>query len=243
MDKALPYYLEAVKYSEDDGDLEAISTISVNIGEIYFNQDKLTDALFYFEKSRAALEEGKHYYALPYTLSSIGKVYARQGDFSNAIEFQTSAVKMASANNFEFEKAFALTKLGDSYREAKLYQKALKAFFEAKDVAEKTGSKESNHILEGLVATYSSLGDFKNAFRYHAMLSELKDNLYTEDNAKTIQRFQLEFETQRPGRRRRRRPQEVRVRHLGKHSEHRQPSGVQRRGWPSEYFSSNLQSC
>lgn len=197
MSKALPYYLDALKYSEADGDKEAIGTISVNIGEIYFNQDKLTEALMYFEKSRLALEEGQFYHALPYTLSFIGKVYARQMNFTRAIAVQTRAVEMASMNNFKVEEAFALANLADTYRELGDFKNALKRYFEAKDIAEKFASREMKHIFEGLVATYAALGDFGNAFRYQTMLGNLKDNLYTEDNAKTIQRFQMEFETEK----------------------------------------------
>jgi len=197
MDKALPYYLDAVKYSEEDGDKEAIGTISVNIGEIYFNQNKLEEALLYFEKSKTALEEGKFYLSLPYTLSFIGKVHARKKDFAKAIDFQTSAVQMASVNNFQFEKVFALANLGDTYRELKDYRKALRIFLEARQLAETVGSKEIRHILEGMVATYSAMGDFRNAFHYQTLLAEIKDKLYTEDNTKTIQRFQMEFETEK----------------------------------------------
>lgn len=197
MDKALPYYLEAVKYSEKDGDKEAIGTISVNIGEIYFNQNKLEDALLYFEKSRTALEEGQFYLSLPYTLSFIGKVHARKKQFARAIEFQTSAVRMASVNNFQFEKVFALANLGDTYRDLKDYGKALKTFSEARHLAETVGSKEIKHILEGMVSTYSAMGDYKNAFHYQTLVAETKDRLYTEDNTKTIQRFQMEFETEK----------------------------------------------
>lgn len=197
MDKALPYYLEALKFSEEDGDQEAIGTISVNIGEIYFNQNELEKALIYFEKSRTALAGGNFYFSLPYTLSFIGKVYARKKDYPKAIAVQTEAFEMASSHNYEGEKVIALAHLGDTYLELKSYPKALKTFLDAKKIADTIGSKEIRHILEGLVATYSSLGDFKNAFRYQTLLGELKDNLYTEDNAKTIQRFQMEFETEK----------------------------------------------
>lgn len=197
MDKALPYYHEALEYSEEDGDKEAIGTISVNIGEIYFNQGKLTEALFYFEKSRIALENGQFYYALPYTLSFIGKVYAKQKNFAKSIDVQISAVRMASLNNFKVEEAFALANLADTYRDIKEYKKALNGYFEAKAIAESVASREIKHILEGLVATYAALGDFSDAFRYQTMLADLKDKLYTEDNAKTIQRFQMEFETEK----------------------------------------------
>lgn len=197
MDKALPYYLDAVKYSEEDGDKEAIGTISVNIGEIYFNQNKLEEALLYFEKSKSALEIGEFYLSLPYTLSFIGKVYARKKDFAKAVDYQTSAVRMASVNNFQFEKVFALANLADTYRDLKDYRNALRIFTEARELAETVGSKEIRHILEGMVSTYSAMGDFKSAFHYQTLLAETKDRLYTEDNTKTIQRFQMEFETEK----------------------------------------------
>ncbi|MEO5602088.1 MAG: adenylate/guanylate cyclase domain-containing protein [Cyclobacteriaceae bacterium] len=197
MDKALPYYLEAVKYSEEDGDQEAIGTISVNIGEIYFNQSQLDKALYYFDRSRVAFEEGHFYNSLPYTLSFIGKVYAKKKDFTKAIKLQTDAVQMASFHNYQFEKVFALANLADTYRDLKDYEKALKTYFDAKELAETVGSKEIKHILEGLVATYSSLSDHKNAFHYQTILGGIKDNLYTENNAKTIQRFQVEFDTEK----------------------------------------------
>ncbi|MEX1241667.1 MAG: adenylate/guanylate cyclase domain-containing protein [Cyclobacteriaceae bacterium] len=197
MDKALPYYLEALQFSEQDGDQEAIGTISVNIGEIYFNLNQLDEALTYFEKSRAALAGGNFYFSLPYTLSFLGKVHAKKEDFPKAIEFQTRAFQMASLHNYEFEKVFTLANLADTYLDTKDYKKALKTYLEAKQIAEAVSSKEIKHILEGLVSTYSALGDFKNAFQFQAALAEIKDNLYTEDNAKTIQRFQMEFETEK----------------------------------------------
>ena len=50
-DKALYYYLQALPLCEELGNKDGLGGISVNVGDIYFKQNKDEKALFYFNKA------------------------------------------------------------------------------------------------------------------------------------------------------------------------------------------------
>ena len=197
-EKALSYYLDAVKIMEGIQNNQVIGTIYLNIGEIYLIKNDLPNALLYFTKSREQFEQNQDNYSLLYSLTYLGKVYAEQKDFKRAIDFISEAHELAIQNKYELESALCLQSLGDTHLKMKDYSKAISFFDQAQQIDERIGAvKELKNVYEGFASAYASLGDYRKGFEYQQKLAALKDNLFSEENAKTIQRFQIEFDVEK----------------------------------------------
>jgi serine phosphatase RsbU (regulator of sigma subunit)/Tfp pilus assembly protein PilF len=196
-DIALGYNLSALPLSEKLGNNDAIGTVSVNLGEIYFHRESYDTALYYYEKSLNAFRKSNSG-NVPYTLTNIGKVYMKRGDFQKAIEFQQEAYRIAESSNAKLEMTSTLLGLAGTYREAGRMRSAVESYDRARRIAEEIGAKnELKQAFEGLAASYSLLKDYASAFKFQALLTDIKDTLYVAANEKKIQFRQLNYELEK----------------------------------------------
>lgn len=190
-DLALEYYLQAIPLSEKIGDNDAIGTASLNIGEIYLERGDYTTALSYFEKSLKALEPSGNIF---YSLNNIGKVYAKRGDLNNAIKFQTDAYEKAKKVDARLDMARSLLGLADTYIQQKNYRAALNSFNEAKSISMEIGSNyELRDSYKGLARSFAEVADFKNAYKFQSLLTDIKDTLFNTANEKKLELIQLNY--------------------------------------------------
>ena len=191
-DLALDYYLRAIPISENIGDNDAIGTACMNIGEIYFERGDYTTALSYFERSLDALKQSGNIF---YPLNNIGKVYAKRGDFKKAIEFQTDAYEKAKKVDAKLDMSRTMLGLADTYILQKKFKAAINSFNQAKSLAEEVGSNyELRDSYQGLARSFAELADYKNAYIYQSLLTEIKDTLFNTANEKKLELIQLNYD-------------------------------------------------
>ena len=173
--------------------MEAIGTISVNIGDIYFSMGDNKNALFYLEKSLEAYRKSSGDVA--YTLNTMGKVYTKQGDFDLALQYQNEAYQNARNSDNKLEEARALLGLANTYKKKNNSALALAYYTKAQAIAKDIGSnQELKDSYEGLALLYSKMGDYKNAFKNQQLLTAIRDTLYNSETDKRIAGLQLSFD-------------------------------------------------
>jgi len=196
-DIALKYNLSALPLSERLRDNDAIGTVSVNLGEIYFQNKSYDTALYYYDKSLNAFRKSNAG-NVPYTLTNIGKVYMKRGEFQKAIEFQEEGYKIAEQSNARKDMTSTLLGLAGTYLEAGKLKPAIEEYNKALRVAEEIGAKdELKQVYEGLASSYSSMADYARAFKFQTLLTNIKDTLYVAANDKKIQSLQFNFELEK----------------------------------------------
>ncbi|MEO8794788.1 MAG: adenylate/guanylate cyclase domain-containing protein [Daejeonella sp.] len=190
--KALNYYLKALPIFEKLKDDDALGTVNTNIGEIYFENGKDSLALIYFKKSLIAYKDSEN---MPYALNSIGKVYAKGGDFEEAISSHTRALGLAEklSNKMDITQSLiglanSTLSIGDERQAITFYKKAELL---AKELKSLTDLKE---IYGGLAVANSALQNYQDAFNYQARLSGIKDSLYNIESDKRIAGLQFDFD-------------------------------------------------
>lgn len=193
-DLSLEYNLSALPLSEKIGNNDAIGTVCVNIGEIFFFRESYDTALFYYEKSLNAFRKSNSG-NVPYTLTNIGKVYMKRGDFKKAIEVQQEGYEIAKQSGAKLEMTATLLGISETYSAAGNIKSAIKTYIEARETAEELGAKkELRQAYEGLSSSYAKLSDYANAFKYQTLLTNIKDTLYITANNNKIQFLQLNYE-------------------------------------------------
>jgi tetratricopeptide (TPR) repeat protein len=89
----------------------------------------------------------------------------------------------------------ALKSLGDTYFKQGDYHSALNSYKEAESIAFVIpANKELNDAYSGIAATYSNMGDFKNAYKYQKLFSSLSDTLNNQVLADKLTTLQTNFE-------------------------------------------------
>jgi class 3 adenylate cyclase/lipopolysaccharide biosynthesis regulator YciM len=196
LNKAVDYYLKALPMSESLKNNEAIGTITVNLGEIYLSKGYADSALIYFQKSLEAYQGSEN---IPYTLNDIGKVYQLRKDYQTAIKYHQQAFDISQKLNAKVDMGQSLLNLGDTYMSQGNTSEAID-YYKRSEVILKEISN-ANYDLEkaykGLAYAYSSIDDFRNAFRYETLFTGVKDSLYNLGISKKIQSLQLNFDIQK----------------------------------------------
>jgi class 3 adenylate cyclase len=190
-DMALDYFRKALSISVEISDLEAIGAVASNIGEIFSQKENYDSALFYFEKSLTAYEEGGSGNAA-YALNNIGTVYLKWNEFDMAIRYHNNAFELAERINNKLHMAQSLVGLGNAYNRQRDYRQALSPFTEGEVIAKEVGAtKELQDIYRGLALAYAQLADYSNAFSYQTLLTDVNLELYNAENDKKIERLQF----------------------------------------------------
>ena len=192
--KALGFFLKALFISEGTGDNNIIGSVAVNLGDIYNDMNKYDSALYYYNQSMKAFSNTIN---IPYPLRGIGLVYAKKGDFKNAIKYNEQSYQMASQFDSKLAMTQSLIALGDIYLKIEDYPSALFSYKGADSIAGIIPAyKELDYAYAGLAATYSKLGDYNNAFKYQKLFSSIADTLNNQTLADKLTSLQRNFEIQ-----------------------------------------------
>lgn len=193
-DMALEYYLKALPLSEALGNYDAIGTATVNMGEIYLSRENVDSAMIYFDKALSAYQKS-HNGNVPYAMNSMGKVYAKQENYYDAINYQMQAFEIAEDNDDRLEMSQSLLGLANTYKQKGDIRSAITTFKEAQAMAESINvSYQMKDAYEGLAECYAQISDYKNAFKYKNLLTNIKDTLYNAEMDKRIQAQTMLFE-------------------------------------------------
>ncbi len=194
IDKAITIYLAVLPITEAIHNIDAIGTASVNLGEAYFKKGEYPSALIYYNKSKVAFESSSSG-DLPFTLTSIGNVYAHQGDFKSALTSQQKALDIATSRDAKPGMVSSLLGLANTYRLKGEYSNAIGSFKKAQEIAKEINANfELRDAYAGLADLHASISDFTNAYKYQVLLGRIKDTLYLNSNDNLITRQQLGFD-------------------------------------------------
>ncbi|MCW3084783.1 MAG: hypothetical protein JWP12_2149 [Bacteroidetes bacterium] len=130
--KALGYYLKALKLSEEAGGnkWQLASTLN-NVGLIYKNLNQYDQALEYYNRSMKIKEEVGNKKGVGNSLHNIAMVYKLKGDYEKSLEYYSKALEVRKANNDITGESLTLNNIGNVYEAEHLYDKAFPYFVEA----------------------------------------------------------------------------------------------------------------
>jgi adenylate cyclase len=196
-DMALQYYSRALPMSIELGDYEAIGTVAVNMGEIFLERNNPDSALFYFNTSLDAYKKSESV-KVSYSLYNIGRVYAKLGDFSQAVKFQKDAFEKAKILDARLEMTQSLLGLAETYDLQGDIPSSISAFRQALAIAEEIGARiERKDAYEGLANAFAKTLDYNNAYKYQTLFTNIKDTLYNAEIDKRIQSLTLNFDIEK----------------------------------------------
>jgi len=191
-DKAQEYYLRALPLFEELENLDGIGTVTVNLGEIYYQKGHYDSAIYYYNKSVDAYDglTGE-----AYSLTKLAEVHAEKEEYEEALGDLEHAYQIAERFNSKSDMVLALLGTANIYRKMNDIGAAQKYYKEAESIGLLVGAnKELKDAFEGLAYTYAEMEDYRNAFKYQSLLTEINLILYNAENDKKIERLQFSYE-------------------------------------------------
>lgn len=151
-EKALEYYLNALKEYQNLDDTKGRSDCLNNIGEVYKKLGEYNNSLDYLKHALDLKEkiQGKGKPALSY--SNLGEVYTLMGDFDKAKENYSIAIKSATEQNDQRSLAYATDGYGVLLFELGEVEEAIPYFRQA------LASRSELNDVRGMAYVYLNLG-------------------------------------------------------------------------------------
>ena len=188
IEKQLYNCFEALKNAEIVGDPANLSNIYSNLGRTYGELDKLDSALSFLEKSI-------HYYDVSgfkkykgSTLSYIGIVYLKKGNYTLAKEYFTKAIDASRQVNNLRDLSLSLLNMGDLFSVTGDMDSSLWYTTRGLENALLAGSREFLvRAYSSLSAIYKLRNNVDSAFYYQGLAMAAKDSINSVEKIKQFQ--------------------------------------------------------
>ncbi|MBL4655895.1 MAG: tetratricopeptide repeat protein [Bacteroidia bacterium] len=170
----------------------------INLGGMYFYLDSLNLALEYFNQALVIQKNRKEGYQMGLSYNNIGAIYEKQNKSVKAEEYFQLALDIFTRANDKTGLVLSLSNLGNIFSEKKMSTKAISYFERALSISREINSKTDIEISYlNLSNEYSKLGHYKKAYEYHDLYTAIKDSIFNEESAKSMNEMQAKYESEK----------------------------------------------
>lgn len=152
--KALTYYFDALKISEEINDTTYIAGLHQDIGDVYEIQSELDKALEYYNKAlQLSLEYGRPL-GIAYSYKGLASIYESKNDYEKSTEYYHEALEIFENTGSVYELASIQTHLSYLYSSISQYEKALEYSLKSLEVSREIG------YLESVAVNLNNIGEY-----------------------------------------------------------------------------------
>ncbi len=198
LEEALTYLSSALSiYLEIEDNLYAASTY-IDMGSVYSDMENFEKALEFYEKGLKLGEESNQGSIVVLALGNIGIAHLEMGNHMKAIDFLEKSLEYKGSTLSDINRTIYLYQIGKSYTNTGAFDIA-EIYLDSSIFIAKTNKignelinamelRSFNHELRGNLD--SALSDIKLSY-------DIKDSLFTIENAKKIKELQTIYETEK----------------------------------------------
>lgn len=211
-DKGLENEFTALEIFKKISDKQGIANSYSFIGQIYFDLGNYEKALVNHFLALEIRKASADKQGLAGSYNNIGLVYFMEGKLSKQIgdkvkadnyfekakEYHLLSLKMKEETGDQMGTANSYVNLGDYYSEIGNYPQAITYFQKGLNLPLKLGIK--NILIKaylGLSEVSEKNNDFRNAYKYHKLYSQIKDSIFNEESSKQIAEMRAKYETEK----------------------------------------------
>lgn len=202
---AITYYRKAKLIAQEKDKQSVIALVWKNIGDVYFDLNKIDSSAYYFNQSIALYKELNLPDGLGNAYLSLANLKKRQGNYSQALSLVEQSLKLFEQHGSQKQLSFIYLSLADIEQQLAKKSDSKTHLEKAKNWGEKgyalataMGLKvRQNNIARLLAEVYHSLGNDTKGFQYAQQAIQLTDSIFTTEKTEAVSRAMTEFETER----------------------------------------------
>ncbi len=195
-DLSLSYYDQALRIVDEKGDKLKYIGIMNNKGLVYQETGRYAEAIEAFEKTAKISDEMHDIINKTKAVSNIAVVYYSQKKYDKALESFFNALSIFEANGFKSDAANTINAIASIYVEKGNLEKGITYLMKALSMAKEQGDMDLlQAVYDNLSQTFERKKDFREAYRYHILYTQVKDSLFNLENTKNVSKLQTEYET------------------------------------------------
>jgi len=184
---AVFYYKLSLRNLKKENDSINIASAQLNLGDDYYNQNKLDSALIYFKESRKIFRALKSEIGIAYNLGNLGLVFSKKNENKRAENNLNKAINVLTKLSDYYPICVYLGAMSEIYKKKGLDKKALIFATRSLNFAKKYGLKEqistANLKISGI---YEQEGKILKSFRHYKDYIKYKDTI---NSVKVVQKM------------------------------------------------------
>jgi tetratricopeptide (TPR) repeat protein len=141
-DRALEYYMSAMKHFDPTRNKSELSKSFNDIGNVYERLEKNDLSLEYYQQSLRISQEIGDLKYMAYTMNNLANIHTHLGNYEKALDTYSESIRVSRLINNPVGIAIGLLNTGELYHDLGEYQKALEFDHKALEIFE-----ESNHQM------------------------------------------------------------------------------------------------
>ncbi|MBI4931088.1 MAG: tetratricopeptide repeat protein [Bacteroidetes bacterium] len=197
-DKALEFYLKDLKLFQELGSKKGMADSYNNMGLVYAQKRDFSKALEYYFKDLEITKELGDKQGEADSYGNIGIISVEQGDFNKALVYYLKSFDIRKELGDKQGMSDSYNSIGSLYlkqnrlKDAKEYQ--LKSLGLAKEINAKPAMMSAYIALS---VCDSAMENFKEAYQYHKLYSQIKDSVFNEESNLQMTEMQTRYETEK----------------------------------------------
>ncbi len=196
--EGLKNYFSALKIMEEIGNKSGVAFAYGNIGDVFNKQGNYPEAL---KNNLAALkirEEIGDKRGIGTSYNNIGNMYGNQGNNPQAIKNHLASLKIQEEIGDKQGVAISYVNIGEDYSKQKKFTDALQYLKKGLSLAKELDLKDVvQGAYSGLTEASSGMNDYKKAYEYHQLYSDIKDTLFNEESSKQTAQIKEQYESEK----------------------------------------------
>jgi len=195
---ALRYYHEAILIKKEINDEKGIIDIEENMATVNSKIGNYEKALKQYEKVLAFRKTVQDEKGLPKTLMNIGYTNEKLGKLNRALDYYNESLQLFYQQDDQTNIAVCLNNIGDIYYAQGKFNQAIDSSEKSLAIGKELGSKTRiKSSASSLTKSYAEKGNYKNAYKYHILYSQMKDSLFNEESAMILQQMETKHQTEK----------------------------------------------
>ncbi len=194
---SLNYYNRSLEISKETNNLKAVAYALNNSAMVYTSNTEYSKAIDCLEEALFIINDINDSLALGYSYSKLGEVYLKLGDFSAARKYLFEGLKIQD-NTDPTGEAETLKNISRLYLHQKKSECALAYSEKSLKVAQRIGAKPLiMEAYKNLSDSYLLVKKYKKAYTYLELYTNLKDELFSNEQTKSIVGLRSKFEAEK----------------------------------------------
>lgn len=168
-----------------------------NIAEIYLRKSDTLTSREYAQKSLQIAENIKEDYPIGAAYYMLGRTFL-SSDSSKALQIYLKAKPLLEKVAYKNILIGFYNDLGDFYKNTNNISQSINYYNKALALLEASNNlPHAKNTYKGLSSTYQENNDYEKAYKYQSLYIAAKDSLLNEENVKSINLLQKQFETEK----------------------------------------------
>jgi serine phosphatase RsbU (regulator of sigma subunit) len=197
-DEALIYYQKSYDIALKINDEMGLSNSLLNIGVVFSEKNENVKALSNYNKALKIAQKINYKIGIVNSLNDIGLIYSSKNQIDSALITFDEVLNIARKNNDSVNIASAYNNEAVIFFNRSEFNKSVVLLNNAVNAAKAVDAKPKlMNYYENLAEVYDTLKDYKNAYHYHKLFSDLKDKIQNAEKSKRIAELQFAYDSEK----------------------------------------------